>query len=68
MGEAKRTSATALFELYGPGGHRYALYEDGTAIGFPEGTVVVNRAMPLVSSLRARIKQFPASGIPDDQG
>lgn len=55
-----------LFELRGPDGKTWMLYEDGTATGFPDGTVIVNRARPQLDSLRGRIKQLDGSLIADE--
>lgn len=33
-----------LFELHNTDGRAWKLYEDGTAVGFPDGTLIVNRA------------------------
>lgn len=52
-----------LFELIGQNGHIWKLYENGKIEGFPEGTVIINRAMPLLVALRSRIKDSPTSGI-----
>lgn len=56
-----------LFELRGPDGKTWMLYEDGTAIGFPADTVTVNRARPQLDLLRGRIKEFEAALIADQQ-
>lgn len=40
-----------LFELHGKDGHKWLLYEDGRVTGFPEGTLVVNRARGRLSAL-----------------
>lgn len=49
----------ALFSLRGPDGQVWELFEDGHITGFPDGTVVINRALPLMNVarglLRARI-------------
>lgn len=37
-----------LFELRGPDGHAWRLYLDGRTEGFPDGTMVVNSALPMV--------------------
>lgn len=44
-----------LFELCSPGGQVWTLQLDGTVTGFPEGTQVVNRALPLVGLLVGEI-------------
>ncbi|OJW95509.1 hypothetical protein [Thiobacillus sp. 65-1402] len=56
-----------LFELRGPDGAVWMLYEDGRATGFPDGTVIVNRAKPQLDLLRGRIKKFEAALISDQQ-
>lgn len=55
-----------LFELRGPNGQEWRLYENGRATGFPEGTVIVNRAKPLLDSMRGE-KQVPGAGVADKQ-
>ena len=52
-----------MFDLRGPDGEIWMLYEDGTITGFPDGTRILNRAIPLLNSLRGRIKQLEASSI-----
>lgn len=47
-------STEALFELHGKDGHVWRLFEDGRAEGFPQGTVVLNGAAPLLAELRFR--------------
>ncbi len=56
-----------LFELHGKDGHMWKIYEDGRATGFPDGTLVVNKARGELNSLRTRIKQLPTSGVTDEQ-
>lgn len=51
-----------LFELRGAHGQVWRLYENGRADGFPEGTLIVNRAKPLLDSLRGE-KQLPCSCV-----
>lgn len=58
---------TPLFELCGSDGERLMLYEDGTATGFPDGTVIVNRAKPQLDLLRGRIKQLETALVADQQ-
>ena len=55
------------FELRGPGGEVWMLYKDGTATGFPEGTLIVNRAISQFYLLLGRIKQLEAALIADQQ-
>lgn len=54
-----------LFELHGPGGQKWAVYEGGRLDGVPEGTSVVNRARALLSALRglAREELLPAGSV-----
>lgn len=42
-----------LFELRGPDGHVWRLYENGVAEGFPEGTVLMNLANAKMNAIRA---------------
>lgn len=56
-----------IFEFHAPDGNVFNVYEDGTAIGFPDGVVVVNRAKPLLDSLRSWKEQFPASLVTGQQ-
>ncbi len=42
-----------LFELRGPAGEVWRLYTDGHMDGFPPGTILVNRAKPLLDALRS---------------
>ncbi len=41
----KPQEAIPLFELHGPNGEEWKLYKNGTCTGFPNGTVVLNRAV-----------------------
>lgn len=45
-----------LFALRGPNGEEWALWADGRATGFPVGTVVVNRAAPILHFLLGKSK------------
>ena len=56
-----------LFDLRTKDGHVYELYEDGRAIGFPDGTLVVNRARGELNSLRARIEKLPTLSVTNEQ-
>ena len=40
-----------LFELHGPDGQRWAIHLDGRFEGFPNGTLILNHAIPLVDGL-----------------
>lgn len=60
-------SPAPTFELLGPDGKTWMLYEDGTATGFPDGTVIVNRAKAQLDLLRGRIKKLEATLIADKQ-
>lgn len=42
-----------LFEIITKDGHKYKLYANGHSDGFPEGSVMINHAGPLINSLRA---------------
>jgi len=42
----------AIFEVIS-GDHAYAIYEDGTIEGFPEGSIVINRIAPTMDKLKA---------------
>ena len=42
-----------LFTLHGPDGHVWKLFENGRVEGFPEGTVVINGAAPVLATLRS---------------
>ncbi len=57
-----------LFELRGPDGEGWMLYEDGIATGFPDSTVIVNRAKPQFDLLRGRIKEIEAAVNADGDG
>ena len=46
-----------LFELRGPDGQEWRLYLDGRVEGFPPGTALVNRALPLVSRLVGEVNK-----------
>lgn len=48
-----------MFELHAPDGQRWALYADGRSEGFPEGTILINRALPLLSALCGK-QQIPS--------
>lgn len=45
-----------LFEMHGPDGQVWRVYMDGRTEGFPTGTVVENRALPLVNRLIGEMK------------
>ncbi len=54
-----------LFLLRTKDGHEYKLYLNGMGEGFPEGTLVINRAAPLYGFLYSFWKKgLPASKIP----
>lgn len=55
--------AEPLFELRGPDGHMWRLFENGRAKGFPLGTVILNRARPLLAMLQARIANLERAGV-----
>lgn len=59
-------SPEPIFELRGPDGKTWMLYEDGTATGFPEGTLIVNRALPLLDLLRGWIKKLGGPSITNE--
>lgn len=40
-----------MFELRGPGGEVWRLYLDGRFEGFPQGTIILNHALPTVNRL-----------------
>ena len=42
-----------LYEMRGPDGHVWRVNLDGRIEGFPDGTVILNRAIPLVDALMA---------------
>lgn len=46
-----------LFELRSPSGDLWRLYLDGRVEGFPEGTAVMNRALPLVYRMVGEMKK-----------
>ena len=52
-----------LFELHGPNGEEWKLFENGEVTGFPDGTWLVNHAAPLMDLMRGRIKQLETSTI-----
>jgi hypothetical protein len=55
-----------LFELHTKDGHTYKLYLNGETEGLPEGTCVINRALPLINYLYAlsvRKEDFPTELI-----
>ena len=45
-----------LFELRGPDGHVWTLTLDGRCTGFPEGTIMMNLALPLTLALIGKMK------------
>lgn len=47
------SEANPLFELRAPDGHVWRLYADGQIDGFPKGTTIINRAMPLLNALKS---------------
>lgn len=52
MSEAEAIASGMLFELRSPGGHIWRLYENGKIEGFPECTLVINYAVPILTVLR----------------
>jgi hypothetical protein len=56
-----------LFELTCPDGRTWKLFENGRVEGFPENTLVINRAHPLLVCLRSRIKMLNTSLVASDQ-
>jgi hypothetical protein len=42
-----------LFEVIAKDGHTFKLWLDGHTEGFPEGHILINRALPLVCKLQA---------------
>ena len=56
-----------LFELRDRDGNAWMLYEDGRITGFPDGTVIVNRARPAFDLFRGRIKQLQTPLVTDKQ-
>ena len=49
--------AEPLFELRGPDGHIWRLFENGRADGFPEGTVIRNNAIRVLALLRSAARE-----------
>ena len=56
--------AEPLFELRGPDGHIWRLFENGRAEGFPEGTVIRNNAIRVLGLLRASLSGVTGSTPP----
>lgn len=54
-----------LFELHGPDGHVWTLSADGQCKGFPEGTRMVNYALPVIYGLMGRMKGQDAAARTD---
>ena len=56
-----------LFELHGQNGHVWLIYENGEISGFPDGTLIVNRARPLLDSFRPLVwkKFLPTASVSD---
>lgn len=44
-----------LFELHGPEGKAWRLYLNGRIEGFPDGTLILNYALPLVNKLLGEV-------------
>lgn len=55
-----------LFEMCDKAGNTWTVYEDGRTTGFPDGTVIVNRAIPAFNLLRGRIKQLQTPLVADN--
>lgn len=55
-----------MFELRGPSGEVWRLYLNGRVEGFPDGTLLINRALPLVQRLVSE-KQIPSAHIASQQ-
>ena len=60
-GVSEKGNNLPLFELHGPSGHIWKLFEDGRKEGFPPGTVILNYARPLLASLRGRIMNLESA-------
>ena len=54
-----------LFELWGPDGQEWRLYENGVVEGFPVGTRFLNHAKPYIDALRGRAakQSIPCTGV-----
>jgi len=59
------TLSALLFELRGPGGEVWKLWADGRAEGFPPGTVLMNKAAPILHALLSK-KYVPDSHVAVD--
>lgn len=57
MSQAEAIANGMLFELCSPDGHVWKLYENGKIEGFPERTLVINYAAPVLDALRSRYIQ-----------
>lgn len=44
-----------LFQLHGPEGKTWRLYLNGRIEGFPDGTLILNHALPLVNKLLGEV-------------
>jgi hypothetical protein len=44
---------TTIFEVRTPDGHLYKISLRGRTEGFPKGSIIVNRALPLAYALQA---------------
>ena len=62
--QAAKSRDELLFELRN-GEYTWRLYESGYVEGFPEGTVILNKARPLLATLRclAGKKDVPAAHV-----
>ncbi len=50
------TPDALLVELHGPDGQRWAVHLNGHCEGFPDGTVILNHALPMVNALLAQMQ------------
>lgn len=62
------TTELPLFELIAPDGNTLRIFGSGRCDGFPEGTLIINHARPLLDALRCSAqKQIGSPSVTAEQ-
>lgn len=56
-----------LFEVHGPEGQKWELYENGNTVGFPKGSLVINRANMALNALRVPVVKIDSTLVSDEK-
>jgi len=69
MTESNTESEELLFELIDFNtNHTWKIYKDGQCDGFPEGVMVINRALLVINALQGRIRQLEEALVANMMG